>query len=146
MISQKKLGSLSTNTFSSVFSSSLKTNKSQFCLIEKLFFSHFFPKKKKVYPSEVISNAQLQVATKTKMVDWALDKFKELNGETAEPPKELEEARKSVLSDLENLSKKTKPLVKLLKNKEIIQQLVSENQFKLDNLQSKFEVYKDETI
>eukprot|EP01091_Cochliopodium_minus_P017209 TRINITY_DN667_c0_g1_i1.p1 TRINITY_DN667_c0_g1~~TRINITY_DN667_c0_g1_i1.p1 ORF type:complete len:410 (+),score=119.27 TRINITY_DN667_c0_g1_i1:136-1365(+) len=95
-----------------------------------------FLRDKEILPIEVIAKAQYEVAIKTKMIDWAIERYKEFNKE--EVPSTLLEKRKSILQSLENSSKN--PLVKLLEKKEIVEQMIEENQFKFEVLEKKYEI------
>ena len=88
----------------------------------------------------MVAKAQFEVASKTKMIDWTIERFKESNKDK-EVPSSLLEKRKEILSSLEKLGKN--PFVRLLEKKEIIEQMLQEGQFKIENLEKKYEVKKN---
>jgi translation initiation factor 3 subunit E len=83
------------------------------------------------YSSKDVSEARLSLLRPTHMVDYAIDVYKSIHGESAEVPKEMEEQKEKVYQELESLRQACAPLDKLVKDEE---QRVSTREEPLKNL------------
>ena len=70
------------------------------------------------YSSKDVAAARLALLRPTHMVDYAVDTYKSVHGESAEIPQEMEEQKKQVFKQLEELESGCKPLTDLCNNAE----------------------------
>ena len=70
------------------------------------------------YSSKDVAAARLALLRPTHMVDYAIDTYKIVNGETAQIPPEMEEQKSEVFKQLEEVEKGCKPLADLCSNEE----------------------------
>lgn len=75
-------------------------------------------KKAVSYPAQDIAAARLSLLRPTHMVDYAIDVYKSVEGDKGAIPAEMEEQKKRVYKDLEDLRKGCQPLDELCKNTE----------------------------
>ena len=78
------------------------------------------------YSSKDVAAARLALLRPTHMVDYAIDTYKSVHGESAEIPAEMEEQKKGVFKQLEELQSGCKPLTDICSNEEV---KVSTNSF-----------------
>ncbi|OEU13103.1 hypothetical protein FRACYDRAFT_172037 [Fragilariopsis cylindrus CCMP1102] len=89
------------------------------------------------YSSKDVAAARLALLRPTHMVDYAVDTYKSVHGESAEIPQEMEEQKKQVFKQLEELESGCKPLTDLCNNAEEKTKLISEGQWSIDALSQK---------
>lgn len=70
------------------------------------------------YSSKDVASARLSLLRPTHMVDYAVDMYKSVHGDSAEIPKEMEERKTQVFKELEELESGCKPLTELCANEE----------------------------
>jgi translation initiation factor 3 subunit E len=70
------------------------------------------------YSTKDVAAARLALLRPTHMVDYAMDIYKKLHGDSAAIPQEMEDQKKDVLSKLEELEKGCKPFHDLCANEE----------------------------
>ena len=70
------------------------------------------------YSSKDVAASRLALLRPTHMVDYAIDIYKGLHGESSDVPPEMEEQKKNVYSRLEELKAGCDALEKLCKNEE----------------------------
>ena len=71
------------------------------------------------YSSKDVAAARLALLRPTHMVDYAIDTYKSVHGESAEIPAEMEEQKKGVFKQLEELQSGCKPLTDICSNEEV---------------------------
>lgn len=72
----------------------------------------------KSYRSKDVAEARLALLRPTHMVDYMIDVYRSIHGESAEVPKEMEEQKERVYKELEDLRKQCEPFDKLAKDDE----------------------------
>ena len=70
------------------------------------------------YSSKDVAAARLSLLRPTHMVDYAVDIYKSVHGESAEIPQEMEEQKTEVFRQLEELQSGCKPLTDVCDNAE----------------------------
>lgn len=70
------------------------------------------------YSSKDVAAARLSLLRPTHMVDYAVDTYKSVHGDSAEIPAEMEEQKTQVFKQLEELESGCKPLTDLCNNEE----------------------------
>jgi translation initiation factor 3 subunit E len=70
------------------------------------------------YSSKDVAAARLALLRPTHMVDYAIDIYKSVHGESSEVPKEMEDQKSQVFKQLEELQSGCKPLSDLCENQE----------------------------
>lgn len=70
------------------------------------------------YSSKDVAAARLSLLRPTHMVDYAVDTYKSVHGESAEIPGEMEEQKTEVFKQLEELKSGCKPLTDICDNEE----------------------------
>ena len=70
------------------------------------------------YSSKDVAAARLSLLRPTHMVDYAVDTYKSVHGDAAKIPEEMEEQKKQVFKQLEELESGCKPLTDLCNNAE----------------------------
>jgi len=83
------------------------------------------------YSSKDVASARLSLLRPTHMVDYAVDMYKSVHGDSAEIPKEMEERKTQVFKELEELESGCKPLTELCANEEEKAKLVSSGKWSL---------------
>mmetsp|Transcript_50902 Transcript_50902/g.58852 ORF Transcript_50902/g.58852 Transcript_50902/m.58852 type:complete len:516 (+) Transcript_50902:109-1656(+) len=89
------------------------------------------------YSSKDVAAARLALLRPTHMVDYAVDTYKSVHGESAEIPAEMEEQKTQVFKQLEELEHGCKRLTDLCNNKEEKTKLISEGQWNIAALSQK---------
>eukprot|EP01121_Diplochlamys_sp_Union-15-3_P015111 TRINITY_DN4930_c0_g6_i1.p1 TRINITY_DN4930_c0_g6~~TRINITY_DN4930_c0_g6_i1.p1 ORF type:complete len:459 (+),score=80.65 TRINITY_DN4930_c0_g6_i1:85-1377(+) len=95
-----------------------------------------------VFPTEEILQGKLALLSTTNMVDFAKEIYQKLH-QTKDVPEEMIQKRKAVLDTLKSLRSNTEPLLNILKNEDLVQKLISENNLKLSYLKEKHGVTED---
>ncbi|VEU40790.1 unnamed protein product [Pseudo-nitzschia multistriata] len=83
------------------------------------------------YSSKDVAAARLSLLRPTHMVDYAVDTYKSVHGDSAEIPAEMEEQKTQVFKQLEELESGCKPLTDLCNNEEEKTKLVSSGKWSI---------------
>eukprot|EP00535_Pseudo-nitzschia_heimii_P008852 CAMPEP_0197188438 /NCGR_PEP_ID=MMETSP1423-20130617/17788_1 /TAXON_ID=476441 /ORGANISM="Pseudo-nitzschia heimii, Strain UNC1101" /LENGTH=510 /DNA_ID=CAMNT_0042640263 /DNA_START=178 /DNA_END=1710 /DNA_ORIENTATION=- len=83
------------------------------------------------YSSKDVAAARLSLLRPTHMVDYAVDIYKSVHGESAEIPQEMEEQKSEVFRQLEELQSGCKPLTDICDNEEEKSKLISSGKWSL---------------
>lgn len=86
------------------------------------------------YSSKDVAAARLSLLRPTHMVDYAVDIYKSVHGESAEIPQEMEEQKNEVFRQLEELQSGCKPLTDMCDNAEEKSKLISSGKWSLASL------------
>jgi len=86
------------------------------------------------YSSKDVAAARLSLLRPTHMVDYAVDTYKSVHGESAEIPQEMEEQKTGVFKQLEDLESGCKPLTDICANGEEKKKLISSGKWSLASL------------
>lgn len=70
------------------------------------------------YASKDVAAARLALLRPTHMVDYAIDIYKSVHGESSQVPQEMEDQKAQVLKEMEDLKTGCKPLADLCENAE----------------------------
>jgi len=89
------------------------------------------------YLSKDVAAARLALLRPTHMVDYAIDTYKSVHGESADIPEEMEKQKTEVFKQLEELEHGCKPLTELCDNEEEKTKLMSEGQWNIAALSQK---------
>jgi translation initiation factor 3 subunit E len=73
----------------------------------------------KSYQSKDVAEARLALLRPTHMVDYMIDVYRSIHGDTAAVPIEMEDQKASVLKELEDLKKQCEPIDKVAKDDEL---------------------------
>eukprot|EP01117_Protostelium_nocturnum_P000040 TRINITY_DN10127_c0_g1_i1.p1 TRINITY_DN10127_c0_g1~~TRINITY_DN10127_c0_g1_i1.p1 ORF type:complete len:446 (-),score=148.62 TRINITY_DN10127_c0_g1_i1:149-1486(-) len=94
-----------------------------------------------MYSEEDLLKAKIELLNKTKMVDFQMDNYKKLHA-TEQVPPEMEAKREQVVSQITaNKTPEGKlPILQLLKDRNLVQQLKAEKQFTLEHLQETYQI------
>jgi len=94
------------------------------------------------YSSSDVAQARLSLLKPTHMVDYAMDIYREVHGEEAEIPVEMEEQKREVFRELEELREGQIKMDELFRNEELRANLVQSNQWNVKFITSEpgFEV------
>ena len=71
------------------------------------------------YSSSDVAQARLKLLKPTHMVDYAMDIYREVHGENAEIPKDMEDQKVEVFRELEELREGQMKLDELFRNEEV---------------------------
>lgn len=71
------------------------------------------------YSSSDVAQARLSLLKPTHMVDYAMDIYREVHGEDAEIPREMEEQKNAVFKELEELREGAAKMDELFRNEEL---------------------------
>lgn len=71
------------------------------------------------YSSQDVAQARLSLLKPTRMVDYAMDIYKEVHGEGADIPREMEEQKEKVFQELEELRAGAGKVDELFRNEEL---------------------------
>jgi len=96
------------------------------------------PKNPMVTAPEVVQ-AKLDLLNKTNMVDYAVDIYKRVNPEGAEPA-EMKERRDEVIKNMSTAQKQCAPLLKLLEDEALVRQLRMEKLFHIGYLKENHQI------
>jgi translation initiation factor 3 subunit E len=88
------------------------------------------------YSSSDVAQARLSLLKPTHMVDYAMDIYREIKGENAEIPKEMEDQKVEVFRELEELREGAAKMDELFRNDELRANLVQSNQWNIKFLTS----------
>ncbi|EED95284.1 hypothetical protein THAPSDRAFT_27083 [Thalassiosira pseudonana CCMP1335] len=86
------------------------------------------------YSSSDVAQARLKLLKPTHMVDYAMDIYREVHGENAEIPKDMEDQKVEVFRELEELREGQMKLDELFRNEEVRANLVQNNQWNVKSL------------
>ncbi|KAL7542904.1 hypothetical protein ACHAXR_013537 [Thalassiosira sp. AJA248-18] len=88
------------------------------------------------YSSLDVAQARLELLKPTHMVDYAMDIYREVHGEDATIPKEMEDQKAGVFEELEKLREGQMKFDELCRNEELRANLVNSNQWNVKSLTS----------
>mmetsp|Transcript_25161 Transcript_25161/g.54218 ORF Transcript_25161/g.54218 Transcript_25161/m.54218 type:complete len:519 (+) Transcript_25161:152-1708(+) len=88
------------------------------------------------YNSLDVAQARLELLKPTHMVDYAMDIYREVNGEDATIPQEMEDQKAGVFKELEELKEGQMKFDELCRNEELRASLVNSNQWNVESLTS----------
>ncbi|KAL9191238.1 hypothetical protein ACHAXT_000944 [Thalassiosira profunda] len=88
------------------------------------------------YSSLDVAQARLELLKPTHMVDYAMDIYREVHGEDAAIPKEMEEQKAGVFAELERLKEGAAKFDELCRNEEERAKLVNSNQWNVQSISS----------
>lgn len=108
-------------------------------VIPLLDFLQTHPNMEGVYKREDLLQAKLHVISNTSMIDYAIDIHRELHG-VSDPPKELVDRREQVLAVLQALQDVAGPILQVIGNEELFNELRASNKFTLEHLADNFGV------
>jgi len=86
------------------------------------------------YSSKDVAAARLSLLRPTHMVDYAVDTYKSVHGDSAEIPAEMEEQKTQVFKQLEELESGCKPLTDLCNNEEEKNKLIASGKWSIGAL------------
>lgn len=92
----------------------------------------------KIYEEKELLTTQLELLSKTNMVDFAMDIFRKLNDD--EPPAQFKAKRESVLARLKELNTLCAPLAQLLQDQAKVTELKNNKNYNIDYLRQHLEV------
>jgi len=101
-----------------------------------------FIDEKKIYDHKDLLTAQLKLSNQSNMVDTAMDIFKQLNP-TEQVPQDMVERKQQVMTKMQTLKDSCKPLLELLEQEELLQQLRNDKQFTAPYLAEQFSITND---
>jgi len=88
------------------------------------------------YSSLEVAQARLELLKPTHMVDYAMDIYREVHGEDATIPQEMEDQKAGVFKELEELKEGQMKFDELCRNEELRASLVNSNQWNVESLTS----------
>jgi len=88
------------------------------------------------YSSLDVAQARLELLQPTHMVDYAMDIYREVHGEDATIPSDMEDQKKGVFLELERLREGQMKFDDLCRNEDLRANLVNSNQWNLESLTS----------
>mmetsp|Transcript_19723 Transcript_19723/g.49063 ORF Transcript_19723/g.49063 Transcript_19723/m.49063 type:complete len:510 (-) Transcript_19723:94-1623(-) len=98
------------------------------------------------YSSKDVAAARLSLLRPTHMVDYAVDIYKKVHGDSAEIPGEMEAQKTEVFKELEELEAGCKPLTEIVNNEEEKTKLVSAGKWNIASLSQEVDSITPEVL
>uniref|UniRef100_A0A915JDE8 Eukaryotic translation initiation factor 3 subunit E n=2 Tax=Romanomermis culicivorax TaxID=13658 RepID=A0A915JDE8_ROMCU len=105
-----------------------------------------FLSEREIYDEKHILTAKLELLRNTNMVDFSIETFEQLHGESVAVPQELKDRRNVVIEKLKSMHAQTEVIVNILEDKEVndlIKKKDRDGRQLLDHLTQKFDFHPD---
>jgi translation initiation factor 3 subunit E len=101
-----------------------------------------FLEEQKIYPRDDILHAKLQLVSKTKMVDSAIEEYKSLY-KTEEIPQAMEDQRTEVYAQLTDWKDACQPLLDVITDQSLVKELQEKQKFDIPHLKTHHKVTEE---